>query len=299
MRNMKKKKLHRFLAACLTLALTVTSVSAFRQPVYAKTTTLKAPASVKAVTAGNTSVQVSWKKSQGAKKYQVYRYYSKTGVWKLTATTTASKVKCTGLAKNTTYKFKVRAVSGSKKSAFSKVVSVKTPSAAAVTPPSAEKPQEPVQPETPSASSYETRYNEEMLRLVNSFRQANGKSTLTYNHTIQKAADLRAKEAIERPDLGHNRYDKNGNLKSFSSVYTDLNLNIKYTSTGENLAWRSYQSSPEAAAQSLFNQWKNSEGHRANMLSSSYTSMATAISYDKTGTAGYKYSTAAVQLFMK
>lgn len=154
-------------------------------------------------------------------------------------------------------------------------------------------------PPQPKEREYKQRYNREMLRLVNNFRKSRGRKALTYNTKIQKAADTRAREAIRRPELGHKRYDKKGALKSFSSVFSDLNLNIRYSAAGENLAWRSYQSSPEAAALALFNQWKNSPGHRVNMLDSAYTSMTTAIAYDRNRTGGYQYSAAAVQLFLR
>jgi len=333
---------------------------------------MKRPSQVKALSYGNSAIRVSWSASGSAEKFQVYRYNSKSGQWKLARTVTSRSASFTGLSRNTTYKFKVRAISGTQKTSFSSVVSAKTGVTTRISLSDSKKTlqtgnsytlkatvtakapsqkvswsssdvsvatvsssgkvkglkagtavitarahngatasckitvkansnnqlQQPSQPES-STSDYEERFNQEMLHLVNQLRTANGRKALSYSTVIQKAADTRAREAIRRPDLGHNRYDQNGNLKSFSSVYTDLNLDIRYTSTGENLAWRGYQSSPEEAAASMFAQWKNSTGHRENMLNSGYTSMATAIAYDQTGSAGYRYSAAAVQLFLK
>lgn len=378
---MNRKKAHLFSMICLCAVL-IFSQGTTAETVFGQTAQIQVPVNLKAISQGVSSVHLSWEKVKGAKNYQVYRLRGSGGSWKAVKTTSSSSVKFTGLSKNTTYKFKVRALSGVKKSAYSSIVSAKTgvvtkitlntqskkmeqgssyllkasvtakapsktvqwsadnrqvasvsaagkvtalkPGTAVITAKAhngasasakiqvvgsssslpddengVQGPAEQEKPVIPSDSAYLERSSKEMLRLVNDFRTANGKKKLSYNKSIQAAADLRAKEALKKPELSHKRYDKNGNLSSFSSVFKDLGLNISYTKTGENLAWRGYQTSPEDAAKALFNQWKNSPGHRANMLDSSYTSMAFGIAYDKTGSGKYQYAAAGVQLFLK
>ncbi|WP_161909258.1 CAP domain-containing protein [Emergencia sp. 1XD21-10] len=152
--------------------------------------------------------------------------------------------------------------------------------------------------ETLTLEAYAKRYQREALKLLNAYRRAHGVKPLSLNKKLQKAADLRATEALQYPQLSHRRYNKKGELRSFSSVYTDLKLRISYRGTGENLAWRAYQTSPEAAAKGMFQQWKKSSAHRKNMLESRYDTVATAIAYDMTGSRGYEYGAASVQLFI-
>lgn len=356
---MRKNNRILLLILCLTLVFSLGGV----QTVFAATetggssaaaeTAISAPSSVKALSSGKTTIKVSWKKVAGAEKYQVYRYYSKTKSWKLAKTTTATSVKFTGLAKSTTYKYKVRAVAGEKKSAFSTVVSSKTGVVtkislntssetiyrdqsyqlkATVT---AKAPSKTVKwtssntkVATVSSSGKVTAkgagtatitakahngaaatckitidsrtfaecYQQEMLSLVNEFRAENGVKPLTYADYIQPAADLRALEAWQRPDLGHSRYTKTGSLGSCFTVFSDLNLSFTYRGAGENLAWRTnYIKDPKTAAKTYFTQWKNSPGHRANMLDARFTSMATAYVYDSNTS---YYAGASVQLFL-
>ena len=145
---------------------------------------------------------------------------------------------------------------------------------------------------------YAKRYQREALRLLNQYRKSHGVKKLSFSSKLQKAANLRAKEALKNPDLSHKRFNKKGKLCSFSSVYGDLNLHIRYRGTGENLAWRAYQASPEAAAKSMFQQWRESPAHRKNMLDWRYDTVAIGIAYDETGSRGYEYGASSAQLFI-
>ncbi len=144
--------------------------------------------------------------------------------------------------------------------------------------------------------TFDTVYQQEMLRLVNAFRAENGVSKLTYADKIQAAADLRVLEAWKSPDLAHSRYTKQGTLGRFFTVFDDLNLNLTYRGAGENLAWNSaYFADPKEAAKAYFEQWKASPGHRANMLDKNFTSMATAYVYNSNAST---YAGTSVQLFL-
>ncbi|MCQ4635331.1 Ig-like domain-containing protein [Anaerovorax odorimutans] len=86
---------------------------------------LSAPENVKAASASNTSVKVSWQKAVGAQKYQVYRATSKKGKFKKVATTSGASYTNKKLTTGKTYYYKVKAIAGSSTSAYTKVVSAK------------------------------------------------------------------------------------------------------------------------------------------------------------------------------
>lgn len=115
----------RFLVLMLSMALVVCMAGSSLAFAGAEAS-LKAPTSVKALSSGTSTVKISWGKVSGAEKYQVYRYYNSSESWKRVRTTTGVSASFTGLAKSTTYKFKVCAVSGDTKSAYSSEVSAKT-----------------------------------------------------------------------------------------------------------------------------------------------------------------------------
>ena len=67
------------------------------------------------------TVTLSWKKASKAKKYQVYRATSKNGKYKRIKTTKGLSFKNTGLATGKMYFYKVRSISGKRKSGFTRV----------------------------------------------------------------------------------------------------------------------------------------------------------------------------------
>lgn len=91
------------------------------------TTRVAAVTGLKAKTKKKTSITLSWKKVTGATGYEVYRLqgkkWKKAGTVKKGKTTTYTVKK---LKKNTSYKFKVRAVKSKNAGDYSKVVTVKT-----------------------------------------------------------------------------------------------------------------------------------------------------------------------------
>jgi fibronectin type 3 domain-containing protein len=103
---------------------TVTSVSGKASADTAKTIVrLKAPTSVKA-TANTASqkVKLTWKKSTGAKKYEIYRAKvtnSKVGTYTKVATSTSTTGYDKSPVSGSDYKYKVKAVNGSSNSALS------------------------------------------------------------------------------------------------------------------------------------------------------------------------------------
>lgn len=110
------------LAAVFTL-VTVFSMAA--APAYAAT---KTPSKVDRVEAGTTqnTIVITWKKAKNAKKYLVYRAPSKKGKYKKISTTAKTTFVDSKLKKGTKYFYKVRAVNGKKKGAFSSIKSITT-----------------------------------------------------------------------------------------------------------------------------------------------------------------------------
>lgn len=102
-------------------------------------------------------------------------------------------------------------------------------------------------------------YAEQVVALVNEERAKQGLNALTINTDVAAAAQVRAVEIKE--SFSHTRPDG----RSFSTALKEQN--VSYRGSGENIAWG--QSSPEKVMEA----WMNSEGHRANILNASFTSI--------------------------
>ena len=102
-------------------------------------------------------------------------------------------------------------------------------------------------------------YAAQVVSLVNAERARQGLPALTVSTAVQQAAQTRAGEL--QTSFSHTR-------PSGASCFTALTeAGVSYARAGENIAYG--QSTPEAVVQS----WMNSSGHRANILSSSFTSI--------------------------
>ena len=111
-------------------------------------------------------------------------------------------------------------------------------------------------PEKTDSAEFNTAYEAEVLRLVNAERAKYGLFPLSQDEGAVKAAHVRAKEIVQ--SFSHTR--PNG-----SSCFTAADeLGISYRSAGENIAYG--YPTPET----VVNGWMNSEGHRKNILSSSF-----------------------------
>lgn len=106
-------------------------------------------------------------------------------------------------------------------------------------------------------SKYPATLEDEVVRLINEQRVANGLDELITVYDLSVVAQTRAQELTQ--SYSHTRPDG-------SSCFTALTeAGIYYYSSGENIA--SGFSSPEA----VVNAWMKSPGHRANILSPNYT----------------------------
>lgn len=139
----------------------------------------------------------------------------------------------------------------------------------------------PVVDETPSTPSEDDTTNADtnfmaeveaaIFNKVNEERAKAGVSTLTYNTTMQKYARIKSQ------DMGDNNYfsheDLNGNL-----ITTQMkNDGVSYRAWGENIAYISGVSDANALAEQFMTQWMNSSGHRANILSTNFSSIGVGV----------------------
>lgn len=97
----------------------------------------------------------------------------------------------------------------------------------------------------------------QILKLTNKNRAANNLWPLTMNDDFQYLADSRSNELISL--FSHTRPDG----RDCFSIFNDFD--IMYNAAGENIAAR------QTSSTQVMNSWLNSEGHRSNILSTSYT----------------------------
>ena len=105
-------------------------------------------------------------------------------------------------------------------------------------------------------------YAQAVINLVNEERAKENLPALIFDATLTAAAEIRANEIMV--SFSHTRPDG-------SSCFTALNeTDAEYTKAGENIAIG--QSTPE----NVVNDWMNSPGHRANIMSADYTRIGVA-----------------------
>lgn len=112
---------------------------------------------------------------------------------------------------------------------------------------------------TNSVKTSNLSYEEKVVQLVNIERQKNGLQALSLDSAISNVARTKSKDMADNNYFAHQSptYGSAGDmLKQFG---------INWTAWGENIA--SGQDTPEE----VVNAWMNSEGHRANILSSNFT----------------------------
>jgi uncharacterized protein YkwD len=99
------------------------------------------------------------------------------------------------------------------------------------------------------------------LTLINNYRAQNGLAPLALSYSLTRAS------AWKSNDMGANRYFAHDDL---SRTWVDRIRDCGYgynTWLGENIA------AGFSTAQSVFDAWRNSPGHNANMLSANYTAI--------------------------
>lgn len=121
----------------------------------------------------------------------------------------------------------------------------------------------------PSADSSVLSYESEVVRLVNIERRKNGLSPLSEDWQLSRVARYKSEDMRDRGYFSHTS-------PTYGSPFDMMkSFGISYRSAGENIA--KGQSSPEAVVRA----WMNSPGHRANILSKSFTHIG--VGYAKSG----------------
>lgn len=102
-------------------------------------------------------------------------------------------------------------------------------------------------------------YENEVIRLVNAERSKNGLSPLTANWELSRVARYKSQ------DMADNGYFSHTSPTYGTPFQMMKSFGLSFRTAGENIAYG--QRTPQA----VVNAWMNSSGHRANILSSSYT----------------------------
>lgn len=120
-----------------------------------------------------------------------------------------------------------------------------------------EQPSQPTLPDSGSVPAYER----EVMRLVNIERAKYGLAALLLREDLCRYARIKSQDMHDSGYFSHTSPNYGSPFDMMQS------FGITYSHAGENIAMG--YSTPEAVVQA----WMNSEGHRANIFSSSYTSL--------------------------
>lgn len=122
-------------------------------------------------------------------------------------------------------------------------------------------PELPSEPEQPEVSDGMHAYERQVVELVNVQRARNGLQPLSLDAGLCRFARVKSQ------DMHDNRYFDHTSPTYGSPFDMMRQFGITYASAGENIAMG--YSTPEA----VVNAWMNSSGHRANILSTKYTTL--------------------------
>lgn len=130
-----------------------------------------------------------------------------------------------------------------------------------------------------TTTSQLTADEQEVFDLINAKRVANGLPVLKIDDELQNVARIKAKDMVDNNYFSHNS-------PIYGSPFDMIKkFGISYKTAGENIAGNSSNSG-------AVNAWMNSEGHRANILNSSFN--YTGVGVVKSP----KYGKVYVQMFM-
>ena len=104
-----------------------------------------------------------------------------------------------------------------------------------------------------------TSFEQQVIDLTNEKRASRGLKPLNANWELSRVARYKSQ------DMANNKYFSHTSPTYGSPFNMIKNFGIKYRSAGENIAYG--QRTPAQ----VVNSWRNSAGHRANMLNANYT----------------------------
>jgi uncharacterized YkwD family protein len=125
---------------------------------------------------------------------------------------------------------------------------------------------------TPAPTTGEfSAYQQEVLNIVNKERTSRGLSALKLSTEVSKVATIKSQDMIDKGYFDHNS-------PTYGSPFDMMKkFGITYRSAGENIAMG------QRTPQEVMTAWMNSEGHRKNILNSSFTEIGIGIAKDKNG----------------
>jgi len=130
-----------------------------------------------------------------------------------------------------------------------------------------------------TTTSQLTADEQEVFELINAKRVANGLSALKIDDELQNVARIKAQDMVNNNYFSHTS-------PTYGSPFDMMkSFGISYKTAGENIAGNSSNSA-------AVNAWMNSEGHRANILNSSFNYTGIGV------VSSPKYGKIYVQMFM-
>lgn len=130
----------------------------------------------------------------------------------------------------------------------------------------------PTTPSTPTVPNGIRTLESEVISLVNTERARAGVPALTENNELTRVARIKSNDFIENNYFSHNS-------PTYGTPFEMLrSFGIKYTAAAENIA------KGQGTAQDVMNTWMNSQGHRANILNSTYNQIGVGVARDDNGT---------------
>ena len=124
----------------------------------------------------------------------------------------------------------------------------------------------------PQEPNFVDDYEQEVLRLTNQEREARGLETLELNQSLTRVARIKSE------DMRDNNYYSHDSPTYGSPFDMISHYDISYRMAAENIHMTPL--TPEKAVQD----WMDSEGHRANILNSSFTEIGIGFAYTEDGT---------------
>lgn len=120
---------------------------------------------------------------------------------------------------------------------------------------------------TVSDSNYIAEIEQAIFQRVNKERTAAGLPVLSYNTTMEHYARIKSK------DMGDNGYFSHEDLQGKLITEQMKADGVSYRAWGENIAYIQGMNDNSALATKFMDNWMNSSGHRANILSTNFSSI--------------------------
>jgi uncharacterized YkwD family protein len=123
-------------------------------------------------------------------------------------------------------------------------------------------------PDTNSLAAYE----QQVIELVNRERSARGLGLLAYDSQLGYVARLKSQDMVNKSYFSHTS-------PTYGSPFQMMEkFGLRFSAAGENIAYG------QRTAQEVMNSWMNSAGHRANILSATYTHIGVGVAKASNGT---------------